>query len=123
MLISVDTGNKVTRLPHQKDFDRWMKRLNKEDYNKVVAELKSKISKGNIHTSGWMPGHDWTNTVYEPLYHACLMDINQSGMFFGLIVFKILMEDPYTTWYFGRFSKDGKEIGSITYFTSPTSQQ
>ena len=37
-------------------------------------------------------------------------------MFFGLIVFDLLMRKDDKTRGFGRFEKDGKQIASITYF-------
>ncbi len=35
MLYSIDTGMYVTRVPHQKDFDKWMNNLSDEDYEKI----------------------------------------------------------------------------------------
>ena len=63
-----------------------------------------------------MPGNDWAGTVYEPLYYACGRNETQSGLFFGLIVFKVLMERTDYVWGFGRFEKDGVAIRSMTYF-------
>lgn len=70
MLYSIDTGKRVDNLPHKKEFAIWRSRISDEDYNKVIDELTRKIGESDIHTAGWMPGHDWTNTVYEPL--SCL---------------------------------------------------
>lgn len=116
MLYSVDTGKYVTRIPHKVDFDRWMKNLSAADYQRIVDELNEKIDQKDINTAGWLPGHDWTGTVYEPIYEACERNVVQSGMFFGLIVFDLLMNREDKTWGFGRFEKDGKQIASMTYF-------
>lgn len=116
MLYSIDTGKYVTRIPHKSDFDKWMKNLSEEDYKKIEEELNQKIDEKDINTSGWLPGHDWTGTVYEPIYEACGRNVSQSGLFFGLIVFNLLMEREDKVWGFGRFEKDGKEIASLTYF-------
>lgn len=51
-----------------------------------------------------------------PLYVACGKNVTQAGMFFGLIVFKLLMERQDKTWGFGRYEKDGRQIASMTYF-------
>ena len=59
-----------------------------------------------------MPGSNWDGTVYEPLYYACGKNQTQSGMFFGLIVFKTLMEREDKVWGFGRYG----DIKSMTYF-------
>ena len=118
MLVSVDTGLKVTRLPHAKDFDRWRKHLSDADYDKVVDAINEQIDAKDVNTAGWMPGNDWTGTPYEPLYYACGSNVKQAGLFFGLIVFKVLMERTDHVWGFGRFEKDGVAIRSMTYFIS-----
>lgn len=116
MLYSVDSGKYVTKLPHKNDFDRWMKQLSIKDYEKVVAALNKVMDQGNIQTSGWIPGHDWSGTDYMPLYVACGCNEAQAGMFFGLILFKVLMERPDKVWGFGRYEMNGRSLGSITYF-------
>ena len=116
MLYSIDTGKYVTRIPHKIDFDKWMKKLSKDDYKKIEDALNEKIDQNDINTAGWLPGHDWTGTVYEPIYEACGRNVTQSGMFFGLIVFDLLMNREDKVWGFGKFEKDGKQIASMTYF-------
>ena len=93
-----------------------MKKLSADDYRKIREALNDKIDENDINTAGWLPGHDWTGTVYEPIYHACGQNVTQSGMFFGLIVFELLMERKDNVWGFGRFEKDGRQIASMTYF-------
>ena len=116
MLYSVDTGRYVDKLPHKKDFDKWKNHLSDEDYSKVIDAINEKIDKSDINTAGWLPGNNWTDTVFEPLYYACGRNKVQSGMFFGLIVFNILMLRPDKVWGFGRFEKNGAPISSMTYF-------
>ena len=116
MLFSIDTNKYVTSIPHKKDFDKWMNNLSKEDLDKIEEELNSKIDESDINTAGWIPGHDWTSTVYQPIYEACNQNVTQAGMFFGLILFNLLMNRSDKTWGFGRFEKDGKQISSMTYF-------
>ena len=114
MLYSVDSGRYVTRLPHKTEFDRWMKRLSAADYQRIADVINERIDASDINTAGWMPGHDWTGTVYEPLYDACGKNETQSGMFFGLIVFNTLMRRTDGVWGFGKFEKDGVPISSMT---------
>lgn len=116
MLYSIDTGKYVTSVPHKADFDKWMKKLSDEDYQSIADALNDKIDESDINTAGWLPGHDWTGTVFQPIYEACGQNQTQSGMFFGLIVFDLLMKREDKTWGFGRFEKDGKNIASMTYF-------
>lgn len=116
MLYSVDSGSYVEKLPHKKDFERWMRNLGEEEYSKIVDALNEKIDKSDINTSSWIPGSDWTGTVYEPIYHACGDNKETSGMFFGLILFNLLMERDDAVWGFGRYEKDGVPIRGTTYF-------
>ncbi len=116
MLYSIDKGKYVTRIPHKTDFDKWMMKLSDYDYQKIEEALNYKIDQNDINTAGWIPGHSWKGTVYEPIYKSCEGNVIQSGMFFGLIVFNLLMNREDKVWGFGRFEKDGKQIASMTYF-------
>jgi len=116
MLYSIDSGKYVDRLPHKKDFDRWMKNLSLDDYQKIVDALNQQIDLKDINTSSWIPGNDWTGTVYDPIYPACGNSKETSGLFFGLILFNILMNRTDAVWGFGRFEKDGVPIRRKTYF-------
>lgn len=116
MLISIDSDKIATKVPHKKDFDRWRKNISDEDYEKVVDALNEKIDASDIHVASWIPGHDWTGTVYEPLYYACGKNVVQAGFFFGLILFKILMERTDYLWGFIRTEINGVAIKSMVYF-------
>ena len=116
MLYSIDSGKYVTKLPHKKDYDKWRSHISDADYAKIIDGLCKKIDSQEINTAGWIPGHDWTGTVYEPIFYACGRNKVQSGMFFGLIVFDYLMNRSDKVWGFGRFEKNGVPIESTTYF-------
>ena len=47
MLISVDTGSKVTKLPHARDYERWRKYISDADYDKVVDAINQKVDGGD----------------------------------------------------------------------------
>lgn len=116
MLVLAKTKKKVDRFPYAEEFADLRKNISDEDYEKVVEEINKYIDSNDVITAGWIPGNDWTGTVYEPLYHACGKNKVKSGQFFGQIVFKILMERTDAVWAGGRFEIDGKAIKSITYF-------
>ncbi|MDD2211699.1 MAG: hypothetical protein PHV56_01785 [Clostridia bacterium] len=115
MLYCVDSGKYIKTIPHQKEFNAWMKNLSSADYLAIVNELNICIDGSDVNTSSWMPGNDWTGTVFEPIYHACDDNVEISGMFFGLILFKIMIEH-FDVWGFGRYEKDGVPIKGMTYF-------
>jgi len=116
MLYSIDTKSYITAIPHKKNFDVWRGRLSDIEYNAIVDELNARISEHEINTSSWIPGSDWTDTVYEPIYtKACGYNEEISGKCFGLILWVVLMNHP-DVWAFGRYEKDGMPIEGITYF-------
>ncbi|MBK0075554.1 hypothetical protein [Bacillus sp. S56] len=115
MIISVDTGKIKTKLPYQKDYDKWKANLSSDDLRHIKFVLNQMIDGDEIHTSGWMPGSNWMGTVFEPIYHACNRNQTQAALFFGLIVYRVFM-DRQETWACGRFYLNGKSIKSLTYF-------
>lgn len=115
MLYSVDSGKYVTKIPHMKEYLKWRKHLNDEDYNAIVNELNSRIDGSDINTSSWIPGNDWSGTVFDPIYNACSKNIELSGLFFGLILFDLMIQRD-DVWGFGKYEKDGVPIKGITYF-------
>ena len=116
MLYSVDSTKYVTTVPHKRQFDQWKKNLSTTDYQRIVDALNQKVDMSDINTSSWIPGNDWTGTVYQPIYHACGNDKVTSGLFFGLILFELLMNRKDAVWGFGRYEKDGVPIRGMTYF-------
>ncbi|ROR28109.1 hypothetical protein EDD66_10547 [Mobilisporobacter senegalensis] len=116
MLYSIDSGKYVEKLPHKKEFDGWMKNLPASDYQNIINALSQKIDSSDINTSSWIPGNDWSGTVYQSLYHACGNNKDASGLFFGLILFDLLMRREDAVWGFGRFEKNGVPIHGTTYF-------
>lgn len=119
MLYSIEREKYVKELPHRNDFKVWRSRLSDADYERVVEAIGAAIGDDEVSTAGWIPGRDWTGTPYEPLYYACGRDTEQAGRFFGLIVFKLLMEREDRAWSFGRYEKNGVPITSMTYFVVP----
>lgn len=115
-LIDVMTGKRIDKVPYERDYRRVMSRLSPAEVGAMKASLNEKIDAGDIHTAGWMPGNDWTNTPFQPLYEkGAKRDYVVSAKLFGLLVWEVFMERP-ETWGSGRFEKDGKDIGSRTYF-------
>lgn len=115
MLYSVDSGKYVKLTPHQKEFNAWMKKLSSVDYQAVIDELNRKIDGSEINTSSFIPGSDWSKTVFQPIYFACDEDDVNAGLFFGLILFDLMIKRP-ECWGFGRYEKDGLPIRGMTYF-------
>jgi len=115
MLYSIDTGKYVKKVPHRKEFDKWMSNLKDEDYKRIYVELNSRVNGSDINTSSWIPGNDWTGTDFEPIYNACGKSKANSGMFFGLILFDLMIKRD-DVWGFGKYEKNGVPIKGTTYY-------
>lgn len=116
MLYSFDSNQYIMDIPHRREFDIWRSRLTDEQFDAIRTDLLRRIEGGEVHTSSWMPGSDWTGTVFESIYtHACRRDINASGRCFGLFLWVVMMDHP-EVWGFGRYEKDGIPIEGLTYF-------
>ncbi|MBI4502823.1 MAG: hypothetical protein HY700_16885 [Gemmatimonadetes bacterium] len=116
MLISMDTGKKVKRIPHRVDYERWISRLTTQELDDIRAELTRRITGGEVHTSSWIPGSDWRGTVFQPIYErACNKDERAAALCFGLILWVLMMDRP-DRWSYGRYEKNGIPIEGLTYF-------
>ena len=114
MLFAID-GDEVKRInhiPHRQEFDAWMANLAPEGYDGVVEALSNIFDESEIQTSSFIPGDDWTGTPYEPIWHAVGHDMDRAALFFGLIVWRVVMEHP-ESWSFGRYFD---HIQGMTYF-------
>lgn len=118
MLFTIDR-KKIHRIPHLSEYKAWKSQLTPKQFQAVVEELDGRVSAGDVHTSSWMPGRDWSNTVFQPIYEqACGCDKESAAMCFGLILWEVMMKRP-EAWSFGRYPRDGIEIKGMTYFRLP----
>lgn len=116
MLFSIDKDEYITDIPYKANYERWRSKLIPEEYEAIVTKLNSLIDGDEIVTSSWIPGSDWSNTVYDPIYQkACDQNPNESAMCFGLFLWVVLQKHP-ETWAFGRYEKNGVPINGLTYF-------
>jgi hypothetical protein len=116
VLYSIDSGKRITRIPHKQEYDIWRSRLTDEQFDAIYSDLMSRIEGSEIQTSSWIPGAHWGGTVFHPIYeNACRMDQSAAAKFFGLILWKVVM-DHEEPWSFGRYEKDGIPIEGLTYF-------
>lgn len=115
MLWTIDE-KKIKNIPHKDHYGRIKSSLTKEEYDNIYEELNNKIDTNEVHTSSWMPGHNWQETVYEPLYtKAAKYNREVSGLLFGIMLWVVLMERG-DDWSFGRYKKGEIDIKGMTYF-------
>ena len=116
VLYDVDRRQYIENIPHSVEYDIWRSRLTDEQVAAIRGELRSRIDGDEILTSSFIPGSDWTGTVFQPIYeHACRFDTEASALCFGLFLWVEMMEHP-DVWGFGRYPVRGVEILGITYF-------
>ena len=116
MLYSVNQNRYVKHIPHLADYKIWISRLSSDELDAIQEELNQRIGENDIHTSSWMPGTDWTGTVFQPIYEkACLRNVEVAGMCFGIILWEVI-KDRDDVWGFDRYEKNGIPIEGRTYF-------
>lgn len=116
MLFDLMTGKQVKAVPYGDEYRRYMSAMTLAEIAAIKARLNEMIEGTDIQTAGWMPGSDWTGTVFEPIYFkAANQSYTASAKCFGLMVWEVFMERP-ERWTSGRFEKDGEPIGCRTYF-------
>jgi len=119
MLFSIDE-KEITDIPHRRkaDFNRWRKKLADSDYEAVLDAINQYVNNVPLDkpfVSSFLPGKDWTGTVYQPLYIACGQSDEQSGWFFGLIVWQVMI-DHDDEWFFKLADNDGDDVLGTTYW-------
>jgi hypothetical protein len=118
MLYSIPDLKRIQDVPHRSDYDHWLARLNHIDpqaFQRICDDLDRRFDARDVDTSSWIPGAVWTETIFEPIYRACGHDEVSAGLFFGLIVWQVVM-DRGDCWSFGRYEKGGIPIRGMTYF-------
>lgn len=115
MLYAVETKAKISRIPHKEKFDKWRAKISRADYQAIFDHLDNLVEGTEIQTSSWIPGSDWTGTVFQPIYDACNFDETAAAQFFGMILWDVMMNRD-DCWGFGHYQMDGKDIKGTTYF-------
>ena len=118
MLIDIESGAEIKKIPYRTTFNLLEKRLSQKQFADVVAEIKQRIEDAGdeIVTAGWLPGADWSGTPFQPIYEtAALQNKEVAAKMFGLMVWYTIMHHP-DRWGSGRFEKDGRPLSSRTYF-------
>jgi len=106
----------MKKIPHDEEFKKWRKKISAEEYRIAVDAIKELIkSKDGVFNSSHLPGKNWAGTPFEPLYRACGKSEQQSGYFFGLMVWEVMMELD-DKWFFKPTDKDSGDPLGKTYF-------
>ncbi len=104
MLNSIE-GNLINTVWYKKFFDVSKSWLSDNEYQAMIDELNRIVQNSiddnsDIVVSSFIPGSDWSGTVWDPIYtKACASDFDHAAQFFGLLVCQVLI-DREEEWYF-----------------------
>lgn len=118
MLFNLDIREYMDDVPRlfKKEYSTWIKKLPAEQLKTIKHSLEEMIDADEIHTSSWMPGSDWSGTVFYPIYEtACRCNEDHAAICFGLILREVIIEHS-DVWAYGKYEKDGVPIKGTTYF-------
>src|SRR6266498_1627896 len=117
MLFAIREGDteKIQRQAHEREYSAWRRYLADEDYEQICGALRKYIEGRDVLTSSWIPGGDWQQTEFQPIYVAVGEDWERAALFFGLIVWDVMMHHRYA-WSFGRYPQRVGDIIGLTYF-------
>lgn len=115
-LVSIENPERGMRLTGmlRKRYE-WLVHQLGSDLSPIEARLNEMIKGDRIHTAGWMPGSDWTETPFQRIWEVCGCDEDEAAKAFGLIVWKVFEKHP-EKWGSARGMQHGREIRSRTYF-------
>ncbi|PHS36920.1 MAG: hypothetical protein COB07_11900 [Sulfurovum sp.] len=119
MLSSIES-NIVNTVWYKKFFDASKSWLSDDEYQAMIDELNKVVQKSiddnsDIVVAGFIPGSDWSGTVWDPIYtKACGFDFDHAAQFFGLLVCQVLIERE-EEWY---FIKQETAAKGMIYFRS-----
>lgn len=81
MLYSVPDLKGIESVPRTVEYRRGCTVLDEVDlqaYQRIHDELHARSDGREVDTSSWIPGSDWTGTVFQPIYEACGEDQRSS---------------------------------------------
>lgn len=112
-------GDKIERMPHEDVWKIINTRLSKKELIDIFDELDTRFTDSEINTSSWLPGADWTNTVYFPIWdRAAKKNEEMAAKMFGLVVWVYVMQ-RVDAWMFGKYNDSGDAVRGTTYFRVP----
>jgi hypothetical protein len=89
------TGRAIESVPYAKDFERRRARLSNADFYAIADALTAQLDAvpvGKSTSVSWIPGADWTGTVYMPIYtDACGHNFEAAALFLGSLMKSVVI--------------------------------
>jgi hypothetical protein len=121
MIVTIREDGKVEPVSsqsHESVFRKWTQGLPSTTFQGICNAVNEYINRecdGEIVTSGWVKGAEWTQTPYQPIYESVGRDWEAARFFFGLIVWRVMMDRP-ETWALKRYPLKMDDVIDLTYF-------
>lgn len=114
-------GKQITDIPRRRraDFNAWRDNLADSDYEAVfdaINEYVDTVPPDKPFVSSFIPSAIWGDVPCQPLIDACNQNEEYAGFFFGLIVWKVMI-DHEEDWMFKPADKEDDILGT-TYWRS-----
>jgi len=118
MLYSID-DKPITDIPRRRkaDFKAWRDNLVDSDYEEVfdaINKYVDTVPPDKPFVSSFIPRAIWGDVPCQPLIDACNQNEEYAGFFFGLIVWKVMI-DHKEKWVFKISDKEDDVLGT-TYW-------
>jgi len=115
MLYSVD-DRMPNRDAHKSDFRRWRSGISNEDYEAMVDAINAFCDSAESFCASCLPGKDPAiSAAFPPLTAASGGSQEQSGFFFGNIVWRVIY-DRTDEWYFLPSDKEAGDPMGMRYW-------
>jgi hypothetical protein len=121
MLVTIRGDGRVEPISTQTQeslFYNWTLGLPSTTVQEICDAVNHHINReghGEIVTSGWVKGAEWTQTPYETIYESVGRDWEAARFFLGLIVWRVMMDRP-ETWVLMRYPRRMDDVIDLTYF-------
>lgn len=101
---------------HESEFQAWRSEISDGDYQAMVQAINTYCDQKDCFRTSYMPGQDSAiMAAFPPLQAACGGSEEQSGFFFGNIVWRVIF-DRDDKWYFKPADKEGGDALGMTYW-------
>jgi hypothetical protein len=116
MLIDFNTGEPIDNMPHEDSYRHYRSRLSDENYRAIIDEIHRRMENvPELFNASFLPGSDWTGTVYFPIYTACGDDEEIAKLFYGQLVWEAVQLHR-DRWACIRVNLIPERILGLTYF-------
>ena len=115
-MICNNDGKPMNDTPHEGEFRDWRSRISDADYQAMEDAINAYVDgqRKSFCTSG-MPRESAIDEAFPPLRAACRGSDEQSVMFFGNIVWRVLMERD-DEWHFLPADRESDHMRGAIYF-------